>query len=61
MDAWLEQLGLAQYAPAFQSAGYDDLATLAHLDDSDLDAINVALVGEQQHQQLLAGEGHLVG
>lgn len=56
MDSWLQQLGLGQYASAFQCAGYDDLATLAHLDEFDLDAIDVVL-GAQQQQQQLAGEG----
>lgn len=39
MDAWLRQLGLPQYIPAFKAAGYDDLATLAHLNRADLKCV----------------------
>ena len=56
MDSWLYQLGLGQYVSAFRCAGYDDLTTVAHLNDVDLDAINHVL-GEQQQQQQPAGEG----
>ena len=56
VGAWLEALALRQYTPAFISAGYDDLAIIAHLDDADLDAINATLAAEHQR---LAGVGRL--
>ena len=55
VDEWLLELGLDQYAAAFRAGGYDDITTLAHLDDFDLDAINLVLAAQQQ----LAGEGRL--
>lgn len=42
VDEWLTSLGLAQYIPAFHAAGYDDLATLAYLNPTDLNLIGQA-------------------
>lgn len=42
VDDWLAGLGLPQYIPAFHTAGYDDLATLAYLNPTDLNLIEQA-------------------
>lgn len=43
--AWLSDLGLPHYAPAFQSAGFANLPALSSLTDADLDAVAAKLGG----------------
>ena len=48
VSVWLESLKLSRYAPAFESAGYDDASLIPELDEKDLDAIGVELPGHRK-------------
>jgi hypothetical protein len=46
--AWLASIGLSQYGESFEKEGYDDLAVIKDLNESDLDAIGVKLAGHRK-------------
>ena len=58
LRSWLTTMGLVKCYTRFKDAGYDDLELIAHLDEADLDAIQVTHALERA--TLLQGARHLL-
>lgn len=43
--AWLESINLESLVDAFLSQGYDDMEVIKHLNEHDLDTLNITLPG----------------